>query len=117
MASHSQTVLLLEPDPDVRSALELWLSQQGLSVRTDSQFSPQHGEDKPDIVISESSRIGIPPSELLEFFSQRNVPVIFMGHDRAVQMAVDLLRAGAVDFLEKPFAQSRLHFSLNQLDS
>jgi FixJ family two-component response regulator len=43
------------------------------------------------------------------------MPVVFTGHDLPLQGAVDLIRQGAVDFLDKPFPQSRLLELLNRL--
>jgi len=59
-------------------------------------------------VISESSLPNCTPQEILELCSEHSLPVIFTGHDLPLQGAVDLIRQGATDFLDKPFPQSRL---------
>ena len=46
---------------------------------------------------------------------QAGVPVVFTGHDLPLQGAVDLIRQGAMDFLDKPFPQSRLLDLLERL--
>jgi DNA-binding NtrC family response regulator len=59
-------------------------------------------------VISESSLPDCTPQEVLERCSKYELPVVFTGHDLSLQGAVDLIRQGATDFLDKPFPQSRL---------
>lgn len=60
------------------------------------------------VVISESSLPGCTPEQVLERCKARKLPVIFTGHDLALQGAVDLIREGALDYLDKPFPQGRL---------
>ena len=66
-------------------------------------------------VISESNLPGCPPEEILERCKAFDVPVIFTGHDLPLQGAVDLIRQGAIDFLDKPFPQARLLDLLDRL--
>ena len=49
--------------------------------------------------------------------AEKGVPVIFTGHDLSLQGAVDLIRQGACDFLDKPFPQGRLVDLLNEMAS
>ena len=66
-------------------------------------------------VISESSLPDCTPQEILQQCNARNIPVIFTGHDLSLQGAVDLIRQGASDFLDKPFPQGRLVDLLNDM--
>lgn len=66
-------------------------------------------------VISESSLPDCTPQEVLEHCQSFGVPVVFTGHDLPLQGAVDLIRQGAMDFLDKPFPQSRLLELLERL--
>jgi two-component system response regulator FixJ len=66
-------------------------------------------------VISESTLPECSPQDILELCSERALPVIFTGHDLPLQGAVDLIRQGAIDFLDKPFPQSRLLDLLERL--
>jgi DNA-binding NtrC family response regulator len=68
-------------------------------------------------VISESSLPDCSPEDILEQCKACGVPVIFTGHDLPLQGAVDLIRQGATDFLDKPFPQSRLLDLLERLQS
>ena len=53
--------------------------------------------------------------QILDYGQSFGIPVIFTGHGQQVQEAVDLLRLGARDFLEKPFRPARLLSLLNRL--
>ena len=111
-------VVLIEPDPSVRDALRLLLEGEYWVVREakdcDDLIDTLEADDVV-AVISESSLPGCTPDEILEQCKHRQLPVIFTGHDLPLQGAVDLIRQGAVDFLDKPFAQSRLVGLLDQL--
>lgn len=66
-------------------------------------------------LISESSLPDCSPDDILQYCSKLGRPVIFTGHDLPLQGAVDLIRKGATDFLDKPFPQSRLLDLLDRL--
>ena len=68
-------------------------------------------------LISESTLPDFAPQDILEHCSRHGLPVVFTGHDLPLQRAVDLIRQGAVDFLDKPFPQSRLLQLLDRLSS
>jgi DNA-binding NtrC family response regulator len=68
-------------------------------------------------VISESSLPDCTPQEILQQCSSRDIPVIFTGHELSLQGAVDLIRQGASDFLDKPFPQGRLVDLLNDMSA
>jgi len=57
---------------------------------------------------------GMDASHVLTLCMEQQVPLIFTGHEQAVQQAVDLVRHGAADYLEKPFSQARLLHLLEQ---
>ena len=105
------TVVLIEPDVSVRDALTVLL--EGESWRVNSlddgdDLLAALEENQVVAVISESNLPNFSPQEVLERCSKFSLPVIFTGHDLPLQGAVDLIRQGATDFLDKPFPQSRL---------
>ena len=104
-------VVLNEPNESVRDALTLLLEGEGWSVESVLDCEGLRnalGTGRVMAVISESSLPDCTPGEILELCSALGLPVIFTGHDLPLQGAVDLIRQGAVDFLDKPFPQSRL---------
>jgi DNA-binding NtrC family response regulator len=111
-------LLLLEPDESVRDALTVLLEGRRWTVHcangcVDMVETLEAGSVA--AVISESSLPGCTPEEILERCMTFDVPVIFTGHDLPLQGAVDLIRQGAIDFLDKPFPQSRLLDLLDRL--
>ena len=104
-------VVLIEPDVSVRDALTLLLEGEDWPVNCLDDCSKLGAEIEANevvAVISESSLPDCTPQEILECCFRHNVPVVFTGHDLPLQGAVDLIRQGATDFLDKPFPQSRL---------
>ena len=117
---HSRsTVVLIEPEPGVRDALTLLLAGEKWQVCTaDGCDGLAAALENHDVlaVISESTLPECAPTDILEQCNRHHLPVIFTGHDLSLQKAVDLIRQGAADFLDKPFSQSRLVNLLEQLD-
>lgn len=110
--------MLLEPDESVRDALTILLRGEGWEIAI-----LEHCEDlrkavntgRYTVVISEASLPDCSPELILSRCKEENVPVIFTGHDMSLQGAVDLIRQGATDFLDKPFPQGRLVDLLHEL--
>lgn len=104
-------MVLIEPDVSVRDALKLLLNGEGwqvLCLDDCGQLVAAIQDESVVAVISESSLPDCTPQEVFEQCSKHSLPVIFTGHDQSLQGAVDLIRQGALDFLDKPFPQSRL---------
>lgn len=107
-----------EPDASVREALTFLLEGEGWDVKTvencEELIESVRAQDVV-AVISESSLPDCTPEDVLERCKQLGTPVVFTGHDLPLQGAVDLIRQGAMDFLDKPFPQSRLLDLLERL--
>jgi DNA-binding NtrC family response regulator len=117
-ASIQGIVVLIEPDLSVRDALTILLEGEGWRVKGLADCAgllPAIEEEPVLAVISEAHVPDCPPQEILTLCSRHDLPVIFTGHDLPLQGAVDLIRQGATDFLDKPFPQSRLLDLLERL--
>lgn len=117
MATQSMPLTLVEPDEAVRSALTTLLEGQGWQVHAlenGKALGKTLSDTAPIAVICESKLPDITAVNVLDQCRKHKVPVVFLGHQTDVQNAVDLVRMGARDFLEKPFPQARL---LTLLDS
>ncbi len=102
---------MIEPDQNVREALVTLLEGNGWDVVPLAQatgLKQALREVRTQAVISESSLPGEPATAVLVECEARQVPVIFTGHRLQIDVAVDLVRRGAFDYLEKPFAVKRL---------
>ena len=119
MEYKSGIVLLNETDASVRDALTVLLEGEGWQVNiAENCAALVKAASREDVVaiVSESSLPDCTPEEILKACQKFGKPVIFTGHDLPVQGAVDLIRQGAMDFLDKPFPQSRLLDLLAKLD-
>jgi two-component system response regulator FixJ len=111
-------LVLMEPDVSVRDALSFLLREKGWKVRLVGdcdQLRLAIEAGGLTAVISESTLPDCAPEEILQLCSKSSLPVVFTGHDLPLQEAVDLIRQGAIDFLDKPFPQSRLLDLLDRL--
>lgn len=113
-------MVLIEPDAGVRDALVMLLQSEGWIVHSlggcDGLTAAIASEDI-IAVVSECSLPACTPEEILELCKIHGLPVIFTGHDMSLQSAVDLIRQGASDFLDKPFPRGGLVELLNGLSA
>lgn len=113
-------LVLFEPDVSVRDALTVLLQGKGWFVRhviNCDELRAAIEQHDLTAAISESTLPDCAPEEILDLCNGHDVPVVFTGHDLPLQGAVDLIRQGATDFLDKPFPQSRLLDLLDRLAS
>jgi len=104
----------------VRDALTLLLQSKGWEIRiagSCEELGAAIEQGGLTAVISESTLPDCSAQDILELCSRRGLPVVFTGHDLPLQGAVDLIRQGAMDFLDKPFPQSRLVDLLERLSN
>jgi len=99
---------LVEHDADARHALAALLGSLGICVRTyDNAEDLLAALDQVDVsmLVSEMSLPGMSGIELLRRLRERGIsaPTILLSEHSDIPTAVDAIRAGAVDFIEKPF--------------
>jgi DNA-binding NtrC family response regulator len=119
-ARHKGIVVLIEPDASIREALMFLLQSEGWAVNGlegCTGLTAAIGHEDVVAVVSESSLPDCTPEEILDQCKKSGLPVIFTGHDMSLQGAVDLIRQGASDFLDKPFPQDGLVNLLNGLST
>ncbi|QXH46983.1 sigma-54 dependent transcriptional regulator [Pseudomonas xanthosomatis] len=106
-------VVLVDDDPHLRQALSQTLDLAGLKVVTLADAQGLAGRieaDWPGVVVSDIRMPGIDGLQLLEQLHARDseLPVLLITGHGDVPLAVQAMRAGAYDFLEKPFATDAL---------
>ncbi|RJG13046.1 sigma-54-dependent Fis family transcriptional regulator [Pseudomonas cavernicola] len=106
-------VLLIDDDPHLRQALGQTLDLAGLKVLTlaDAQGLAKRIErDWPGVVVSDIRMPGLDGLQLLEQLHEQDaeLPVLLITGHGDVPLAVQAMRSGAYDFLEKPFPSDDL---------
>lgn len=109
----SSLVHLIDDDEDVRRALAFLLGTAGLAVKvyeSASDFLDRHDASVAGCIVTDVRMPGIDGLELLRRLREKEaaLPVIVMTGHADVPMAVDAMKNGAVDFIEKPFADDVL---------
>ncbi|MFD2452311.1 sigma-54-dependent transcriptional regulator [Ideonella paludis] len=105
-------VLFVEDDPPVRASLTQTLELEGLTVEAFASAEaalPHIQAGMQAIVITDVRLPGMDGLALLDHVQQvdAGVPVVLVTAHGDVAMAVRAMRAGAYDFIEKPFAPER----------
>ena len=106
-------VYVVDDDEDVRRAVSLVLHIDGWSCATfgDAEsFLDDFGADQPGCLILDVRLPGASGLELQAALGQKHcsIPIIFITGHGDVPMSVRAIKAGAVDFLEKPFRNDLL---------
>jgi FixJ family two-component response regulator len=109
----SSVVFVVDDDPSVRSSLKLLISSVGLRVETfDSAESllQRMPLDAPSCLILDIRLRGLSGLDFQRELAARNcnVPIIFITGYGDVPMSVRAMKAGAMEFLTKPFRDQDL---------
>ena len=112
MASR-KTVYLIDDDAAIRHALELFLESAGYQVSayaSGREFLESYDNDIEGVLLLDQRMPGMSGMELQRRLAQLGVylPIIFITGHGDIQMSVAAMKAGAMDFLEKPFDNSEL---------
>ncbi len=96
-------ILIVEDEPIIRSALRRLLERNGFSVVEAGSVDEalQLAADDFDLIIADLRLPGGSGTELIAQVGQ--VPVIIMTSYASVRSAVDAMKAGAFDYIAKPF--------------
>jgi two-component system C4-dicarboxylate transport response regulator DctD len=107
------SVLIVEDEEMVRVALEQWLRLSGFATHIASDARSGLAlldEIRPLVVLSDVRMPGISGLDLLRTIRERALAtevILITGHGD-VPMAVEAMRAGAFDFLQKPYVPDQL---------
>ncbi len=116
MSTYKATILVADDDDDIRLALELLLMADGYQVIEASNAKEviiNATRHQPDLILLDMnfSRDTTSGQEGLDILSQlkpHNIPVILMTAWGSIELAVNGLKQGASDFIEKPWNKLKL---------
>ena len=104
-------ILVVEDEDKLRRVIELQLASSGFEV--DKAATAEEGlkvVDRADLVLTDLKLPGIDGLEFLSLIRRQNsqVPIVMMTAFGSVETAVGAMKAGATDFLLKPFSLDHL---------
>jgi two-component system response regulator FixJ len=107
--SDSATIHLIDDDADVRKALAFLLGTAGYPVRvydSAATFLAGLAGLQPGVVVSDVRMPGMDGLELQRRLAaaRPGLPIVIMTGHADVPLAVEAMKGGAVDFIEKPFS-------------
>ncbi len=113
MTLSDAAVFVVDDDSLMRDSLECLIKSVGLQADTFSSaqaFLNVKLPDKPSCLVLDIRMPGLSGLELQEELQKRGIaiPIIFMTGHGTVPMSVRAMKAGAVDFLQKPFEDQEL---------
>jgi two-component system response regulator FixJ len=114
------TIFLVDDDAAVVRSTAALLSTRGFEVRTWPSavaFLADYDGQEPSCLLLDVRMPGMTGLELQQELRARGarLPIVIMTGHADVTMAVRAMRAGAVDFIEKPFAPTALWRSLERV--
>jgi two-component system response regulator FixJ len=111
--SHKGNVFVIDDDPAMRDSLDFLLGSAGFKVTlfdTAADFLDAHAGLRFGCLISDVRMPGIDGMDLLRRLKANAspLPVIIMTGHGDIPLAVEAIKLGALDFIEKPFEDERL---------
>ena len=108
-------ILVIDDNPDIRLLVSNILKDQNYLVRTAANFDQAEFEINKrlpdlaiiDIKLDKPDKDGI---DLLKLITKKDrlIPVIMISGHATVQIAVEAIRIGAYEFIEKPFSKEKI---------
>ena len=115
------SVLVVDDEPDIRQVISDILSDEGYNVSTAGNATTaraRYREDPPDLVLLD---IWMPDTDGIALLREwredphaPQVPVIMISGHGTVETAVEAIRIGAYDFLEKPLSTAKLLITISR---
>src|SRR5690554_2535037 len=111
--ARAMKVAIIDDEQDMRQSISQWLALSGFDTETYSSAEDALKGIRPDypgVVISDIKMPGMDGMVLLKrlLSMDSGLPVIMITGHGDVPMAVEAMRVGAYDFLEKPFNPDRM---------
>jgi RNA polymerase sigma factor (sigma-70 family) len=119
MLEPKPTIYVVDDDPSVRDSMELMLKSVGFDVKTfgsAQDFLEAKLQEDLGCLVLDVRMPGMSGLELQEKLvsAKTPLPVIFITGHGTVPISVRAMKAGAVDFLQKPFEEQDLLDAINR---
>ena len=119
MGQEEPTVFVVDDDPSVRDALRGLLRSAGFAVETFAsarEFLARPPSDLPGCLVLD---VGLPDLSGLDLQQRladmsRTIPIVFITGQGDIPTSVRAMKAGAVEFLTKPFGERDLFAAIRQ---
>ena len=113
MSDETALVYIVDDDEAVRDSLSLLMKSVGLDCKTYASaldFLDDYDVDKLSCLVADIRMPGLSGLELQEELNNRHseIPIVFITGHGDVPMAVYAMKAGAMDFIQKPFRDQDL---------
>lgn len=106
-------ILVIDDEPDIQDAIKMILEYEG--YRPFMALSGQEGlrileEEQPDVIFLDIKMPDMDGNEVFEDLKKKGMvsPVIMISGHATISTAVDFIKRGAFDFLEKPLEREKL---------
>lgn len=112
-------ILVIDDDTSLRRVLEYNLQEEGYEVQTASSGEEGlylFGQAQPDLVITDMKMPGMDGLMVLKSIKERSpdVLVVIMTAFGTIDIAVDAMKAGAYDYITKPFNRDALKLTVKK---
>jgi FixJ family two-component response regulator len=119
MTDNDPVVFVVDDDPAIREALESLIRSVGLRVATFGsahEFLSSKRPDAPSCVVLDMRMPGASGFDLQRQLTEARapIPIIFITGHGDIPMSVRAMKAGAVEFLTKPFRDQELLDAIQQ---
>ncbi len=113
MTSSDASVFIVDDDPLIRDSLEQLIKSVGIKAYSFSsarEFLEKDLPDQPCCLVLDIRMPSLSGLDLQEELTRRSIPIpiIFITGHGTVPMSVRAMKAGAADFLQKPFEDQEL---------
>jgi len=108
MSEAAATVFVVDDDGSTRELMSFLMKRNGLAVEVfpdAASFVAAYRADRPGCLVLDLNMPGMSGLDLQQYLKEQGVllPVIFLSGRADIPKAVQAVREGAVDFIEKPF--------------
>jgi len=110
---HAMKIAIIDDEQDMRQSISQWLALSGFDTATYAKAEDalrEIGADYPGVVVTDIKMPGMDGIAFLKRLMSldSSLPVIMITGHGDVPMAVEAMRLGAFDFMEKPFNPDRM---------